>query len=300
MCNLGKRQRSYVTIEVHSDDEDSLGCLACPLVRFISPCTNKRFLGKVSSSLMAQAVANAHGHANVRFSPEIISIRNNPFTATRTYSDQRMENGENVGYPITAECTIARDNEGRVHYEMAFESVENGKLVIGGFDIQIYDPVAHTLSRYFAKADHSLPSEPTAEVRKLKLMRELTEPLPAPVPKDQGETNGSAATEESNTKNEASDSPPVVFILTKDNLPVQSVDGMSAVIHRTILKYGEKQQFFLIQEEWLSPDYALDIRRTVLRETMGNETVETKNIVPGPPALALFEIPPGYVIQLKH
>lgn len=117
---------------------------------------------KVDSSLMGQAVANAHGRANVSFFPAIISIRNKPFTATRTYSDQSMENGENVGDPITAEWTIARDDKGRVHYEMAFESMEKGKLVIGGFDIQIYDPVAHTLTRYFAKADHSLPSEPTA------------------------------------------------------------------------------------------------------------------------------------------
>jgi hypothetical protein len=92
---------------------------------------------KVYSSLMAQAVANLFGHANVSFSPEIISILQKPFTATRTYRDQRLENGENVGDPITAECTIARDDKGRVHYEMAFESVEKGKLVIGGFDIQI-------------------------------------------------------------------------------------------------------------------------------------------------------------------
>ena len=257
---------------------------------------------KVYLSLMAQADANAHGHSNVSFSPAIISIPNKPFTATRTYSDQRMQNGENVADPITAECTIARDDKGRVHYEMAFESKEKGKLVIGGFDIQIYDPVAHTMSRYFAKADHSLPSEPTAEVRKLKLMSELSKPLPAAAPKDQGEENGGAstATEESNTTNKASDPPPIIFVPTKDNLPVQPIDGIPAVIHRTILKYGEKQQFFQIQEDWLSPDYAMDIRRTVLRETIGNETIDTKDIVPGLPDLALFEIPPGYVIQLEH
>jgi hypothetical protein len=257
---------------------------------------------KVYSALFAQDVQNAHGHANVGFFPAIMSIPNKPFTATRTYSDQRMENGVNVGDPITAECTIARDDKGRIHYEMAFESMEGGKPVIGGFDIQIYNPVAHTWSRYIAKPDHSLPSEPIAEVRKLKLMSELVKPLPAAATKDQGDENvgASIATEESNTMNKASDPPPMIFIPTKDNLPVQSVNGISAVIHRTILKYGEKHQFFQIQEDWLSPDYAMDIRSTVLRETIGNETVETKDIVPGPPNLALFEIPPGYVIQLEH
>ena len=257
---------------------------------------------RVYSPLMGKAVANAHGHASVSFFPEIISIPNKPFTATRTYSNQRMENGENVGDPITAECTIARDDKGRVHYEIAFESMEEGKLVIGGFDIQIYDPVAHTLSRYFAKADHSLPLEPRAEVRKLKLMSEVAKTLPAAGPKDQGEENGgaSSATEESNSTKRASDPPPVIFIPTKDNLPVQSVNGIPAVIHRTILKYGEKQQFFQIREDWLSPVYAMDIRSSTLSETMGNKTVETKDIVPGPPDLALFEIPPGYVIELEH
>ncbi len=255
---------------------------------------------KVYFSLMAQDVANANGHANVGFSPAIISIPNKPFTATRTYSDQRMENGENVGDPITAECTIARDDKGRVHYETAFESKEKGKLVIGGFDIQIYDPVAHTLSRYFAKADHSLPSEPTAEVRKLKLMSELSKPLPAAAPEGEDNDGASAGTEESNPTNKASAPPPVIFVPTKDNLPKESIDGIPAVIHRTILKYGEKQQYFQIQEDWLSPDYAMDIRRTVLRETIGNETIEAKDIVPGQPDLALFEIPPGYVIQLVH
>jgi hypothetical protein len=66
------------------------------------------------------------------------------------------------------------------------------------------------------------------------------------------------------------------------------------------MKYGDKQQFFRIYEEWLSPDYGIDIRTTELRETEGIETVETKNIVPGPPDPRLFEIPPGYIIELEH
>jgi len=274
--------------------------LAVLLVSGLTAQTNGSW-EKVYSSLMGRAVANARGHANVSFSPEIMSIPQKPFTARRVYSDQRMENGESVGDPITAECTIARDNKGRVHYEMAFESIEKGRLVIGGFDIQIYDPVAHTVSRYFAKADHSLPLEPTAEVRKLKLMSELVKPLPTAEPKEQDQEDGGAstATEASNATNKASDPPAVIFIPTRDDLPVQWVDGIPAVIHRTILKYGEKLQFFQIQEEWLSPEYAMDIRRTVLRETIGDETVETKDIVPGTPDLTLFEIPPGYVIQFK-
>jgi hypothetical protein len=256
--------------------------------------------GRVYSSLMKR------GHGIVGF-PQIIAIPNKPFTATSIYTDQRMENGKNVGDPITAECTIARDDKGRIHSESPFESIEEGKLVIGGFDIYILDPVAHSWSRYFARADHSLPLEPTAKLRKPKLRNYwnprnfvIAEPLPTDLPKDQGEENDSPATQESNTKNDASDPAPVIFIPTKDNLPVQWVDGLSAVIRRTIMKYGDKQQFFRIYEEWLSLDYGIDIRTTELRETEGIETVETKNIVPGPPDPALFKIPPGYVIELEH
>ena len=247
-------------------------------------------------------------HCNLGLSPAILPIPNKPFTATRIYSDQRMENGQNVGDPITAEYTIARDDKGRIRYETLSESIEKGKFVISEFHIVICDPVAHSLSRYSARADHSLPSEPTAKVIKRKMSHYwnprdfviVEEPLPTALPEDQGEESDSLATQESNTKNKASDPAPGIFVLTKDNLPVQWVDGLSAVIRRTIMKYGDKQQFFRIYEEWLSPDCGIDIRTTELRETEGIETVETKNIVPGPPDPALFKIPPGYVIELEH
>jgi hypothetical protein len=278
-----------------------IACVVCLFVFWVSAVraqTNGTW-EKVYSSLMAQAEKNAHGHANVGFSPEIISIQHKPFAATRTYSDERMEDGKTVGDPIRAEWTIARDDKGRIHYEMAFESKEKGQLVIGGFDIQIYDPVAHTLTRYFAKADHSLPTEPKAEVRKLKLMSELTKPLPAAAPKDQGEEipDASPASGQSHPMNKAP-APAISIVPTKDDLPVQSIDGIRAVIHRTVLKYGDKQQFVQIQDDWLSPEFALDMRQVVLRETTGKQTVETKDIVAGDPDPALFEVPAGYVTQL--
>ena len=253
---------------------------------------------KVHSKLRAKEVANARGYATVGFSPEIMSIPHKPFTATRTYNDQHTKNGENAGDPITAECTIARDDKGRIHYEMAFEREEKGLPVIG-FDIQIYDPVAQTLTRYFAKADHSLPSEPQAEVRKLDLMSDLMKQSLASAPKDEGEemVPALAAAEETKAVPPAAQSA-VTIVPTKDNLPVQRLDGIPVAIDRTIVKYGDKQQFLMIQDNWFSPDWAIDIRMTVLRENFGKQTFETKNIVSGEPDPALFEIPPGYVIDL--
>jgi hypothetical protein len=53
-----------------------------------------------------------------------------------------------------------------------------------------------------------------------------------------------------------------------------------------------------IRENWLSPEYALDMRQVVLRETIGQEKVETRDIVPGEPDPALFQIPPGYITRV--
>ncbi len=288
-----------------------LVCLALVSSSIVDAQTSGQW-EKIYSALLAQDIQNAHGYSNVGFSPAIMSVTNNPFTATRTYTDQRMENGQNVGDPLTAECTIARDDKGRIHYEMAFESVENGKVVIGGFDVEIYDPVAHTTIRYFAKPDHSLPPEPVAEVRKLKLMSELQRPIP-PSPKAQSPDagNGPPASPDSISAIEQPPSPqepdaakkapvaPIKFIPTKDNLPAQYVNGYAAVIHRTILKYGDKEQYFQIQEDWFSPDYAIDLRNLQLRETLNKETIETKDIVQGAPDPELFEIPSGYRVRIE-
>ena len=276
-----------------------VACLAVLLVTAVTAQTTGSY-EKVHSSLMAQAEANAHGYGQVGFSPEILAIPQKPFTATRTYSYQRTENGKNVGERVTAECTIARDDKGRIHYEMACEACER-KEKIGGCAVHIYDPVAHTLTRYFARADHSLPSEPKANVRKLALMRELIgKSMSAATPKDEGEENIDAppATEEPKPTNQPPQSA-VAIVPTKDDLPVQWVDGMPAVIHRTVEKTGDKQQFVLIQDNWFSPDFAMDIRMIVLRET-GKQTFGTKDIVSGEPDPALFEIPPGYAIQLDR
>jgi hypothetical protein len=261
---------------------------------------------KAFLALMDQEVANGKGHETVGFNPFLISIPNKPFTATRTFTDQRQENGSDVGNPITASWTIARDDKGRVHYEMAVETKQDDRRVIGGFDIQIYDPVAQTITRYFTDGDHAPPAKPTAEVRKLKLMSEISKPLAPPPPRENENTEPSsalAAQEPSpampSEKSEPAKPAPVEFVPTKDNLPPQSIDGIPVVVHRIILKYGDNHQFIQIDEDWLSPDYGIDMRRTTLRESIGIETVETKDIIPGPPDPSLFEIPPAYIVQVE-
>jgi hypothetical protein len=256
---------------------------------------------KAFSEASAKSFANAHGYAGVGFSPAIMSIPDRPFTAKRLYSDKRKENDTDAG--VTAECTIARDTQGRVHYEMAFEGVQGDQLFIKSIDVEIYDPVAHQIIRYYTNADRSLPSEPIATIRNLRLMSELVKPLPpAPAKHEGGDTSTVADVtkpQPGETKQPAPP-PPVIFVPVKDNMPIESIDGIIVVGHRTIMKYGPQMQFFHIDETWFSPDFALDMRRTELRETIGTEIVETKDVVEGEPDPSLFRIPPGYFVRRER
>jgi len=285
-----------------------LGCLALLSASMLHAQDDNGIWNKAFSAASSRSSANAHGYADVGFAPAIMGIPHKPFTAKRTYSDQATNNGVNVGEPVTAEWTIARDDRGRVHYEMAYEGTRRGKTVIEGFDIQIYDPIAHTCLRYFANADHSLPANPTVTVQRLLPIGELSPPL-RPEPETDADKNASTSSspdlpssrqQELNQEAKTPENPPITFVHMKDNLPVQSINGIKVVGRNSVLRYGPKNQYFQIQQDWFSPEFALDMRQVLLRETMGTETVETKDVVEGEPDPALFRIPPGYIVQKEN
>jgi hypothetical protein len=235
-----------------------------------------------------------------------MSIPGKSFTAKRIYTDQPRGEGASPeeSARLSAEFTIARDEKGRVHYEMAFESVERGKLVIGGFDVQIYDPVAHKWARYFQTADRGLPAEPVAEVRMQERLSKIMNPPPlapeaklseepaseAALPAGSGPSPGELLADQA----ALADVPPDV------DLPKRSINGVAAVGLRNVIRYGKKGEFFQIQENWFSPEWAVDMRQIVLRETIGEQRVETREIVGGEPDPVLFEIPPGYKVRKER
>src|SRR5215831_4038430 len=126
----------------------------------------------------ARDTANANGYANTGFSPPLMSIRGRPFTATRVWREVLMPAGhesEENGQTLSAELTIARDSKGRIHTEMAFQDRSSSSHI--KLDVYIYDPVAHTLYRYFTTPDHALPAKPEAQLTHLQLMSELSGPI---------------------------------------------------------------------------------------------------------------------------
>lgn len=185
---------------------------------------------------------------------------------------------------------------------MAFDGVQGDQLFIKSIDVEIYDPVAHKVIRYYTNADRSLPSEPVATIRNLRLMSELAKPLP-PTPAKQeggGTLTADATKPQPGETEQPAPRPPVIFVPVKDNMRIESIDGIIVVGHRTIMKYGPQMQFFHIDETWFSPGFALDMRRTELRETIGTEIVETKDVVEGEPDPSLFRIPPGYIARRER
>jgi hypothetical protein len=250
---------------------------------------------KLHSQLLAKADANAHGYSHVGFNPEIMSIPGKPFTASRTFTDRSKQDGSDS--ELTAECIIARDSKGRVHYEMPFEKARKGQLVIAGISVQLYDPVEHTLTRYELSPDRSLPAEPIAQVRKLKLMSELSKPL-AETPQQHSEQDSQASDPPPETAAPSKPGPQVpVFVPTPDETGLQSFDGVAVAVHRVVMKTGPKHQFLHVRESDFSPEYAVDMRRVDVREPSGETVVETKNIVNGQPDAWLFQIPPGFEVR---
>src|SRR5579864_2382120 len=151
----------------------------------------------------ARDTANANGYANMGFAPPLMSIRGKPFTATRVWTDELTPAGQNSEGNIrtlSAELTIARDSKGRIHTEMAFQDGPNSSLV--KLDVYIYDPVAHTVYRYFTTPDHALPAKPEAHLTHLQLMSELSQPI-----QSTGDQKAAARpeSEPENTNNSAND-----------------------------------------------------------------------------------------------
>ena len=232
----------------------------------------------------AADINNARGYGNVGFNPDIMSIPGKPFTATRIYT----EAGSSV------EVTVARDKVGRVHYESA--APEGGPI-----GVVIYDPIAHTLSRYSIARDHGIDNDATATVTRLAPLGEMSRPAPssdqalssADNPAGDGGSTASGAT--------ASVAAPAATVPANKvpapaDLPQQVVNGIAAIGQRSVEKYGSEQQFFMIQEEWFSPEYAINLRQSVWRQNKLDSSVETRDLAAGDPDPDLFRVPGGYSI----
>ncbi|HTR65309.1 MAG TPA: hypothetical protein VMH85_06030 [Terriglobales bacterium] len=239
-------------------------------------------------------MANARGYINVGFNPDIMSVPGRPFTATRVYSERHVLPGASASADSvpSVEVTIARDRMGRVHYEST--TAQGGPI-----GVMIYDPVAHTIAEYSMTSDRGMPDDAVAKITKLTLATDMMGPVAQPDEStDETDAVGSTGLQAP---------PPVKYVTTAapavapklpapSDLPERSIHGVPALGYRTVQKYGDRQQSFMIQEDWFSPQYAINVRQDVLRQNTLESTVETRDVVPGDPDPDLFRVPGGYVV----
>ena len=137
-------------------------------------------------------------------------------------------------------------------------------------------------------------------------MSELVQPLPPAA--DSQKTAEESSPPSSSMPADSPDSIPdptaspaaAAALPAEQEFPEHSIAGVTVVGHRTILRYGKKQEYFQIEDNWFSPEFAWDMRQVILRETIGEVRVETRDIIPGEPDPSLFEVPPGYKVLPKR
>ena len=237
-------------------------------------------VGKAS----AQDLANAGGYSNVGFNPDVMSIPGKPFTATRVYTEHRGSAGDSEK---SVEVTIARDSLGRVHYESA--------AVAGGpIGVMIYDPVGHTISEYSISPQRGIDDDAVAKVTRLKPVGNLSHPIAS--------LQSAAAVSGASSELEAEAQPAAQIhsaapkAPAASDLPERSINGVRAIGYRTALNFASTG-LLMVQEDWFSPEYAINLRQMVLRQNTVESTVETRDVIPGEPDPDLFRVPGGYSIS---
>ena len=86
-------------------------------------------------------------------------------------------------------------------------------------------------------------------------------------------------------------------IPSTEDLGEKEIKGIRALGFRHVMPYGKSQQDYLIQDEWFSPEYAINVAYSSLRSNPHMKTsYELTSIVDGEPEPALFRVPAGYVV----
>jgi hypothetical protein len=251
--------------------------------------------------------ANAHGHSSISFNPAIYSIPDKPFTATRVYTFRKIlpeefnaqghfsRSSNSAAVPdLSEEVIVARDKVGRVHYETR-------RPARGEIAVMIYDPVAHTLSQYYLTADRGMPDDAVAKVTYFQLMSKLSRPITATPPDETSDPPADFVPQPGSPSSPAA-APSSIAAAKKidppsQDLPEQSINGIRVVGYRMVHKYGDKNQYLQIVEDWLSPEYLVNLRNDIVRESIGESTIETRDIIDGEPDPSLFHVPGGYLIR---
>jgi hypothetical protein len=65
-------------------------------------------------------------------------------------------------------------------------------------------------------------------------------------------------------------------------------------------KYGDHNQYLQVEDNRLSPEFLINLRNDIVRDSIGESTIETREIVDGEPDPSLFQIPGSYSIRKEN
>ena len=206
----------------------------------------------------------------IGFSPVILTIPGQPFTAQRVYT-QWDSNGDPNQPDVTTTVTIARDTQGRIHYESS--------LTPGIVEVIVSDPIAQLSFRYVSGQPASVQLVASNCTQQTATSASASQP-PA--------TNALAATP-----------PPIPAspTPTQQDLGTQTMQGA--------LAYGQQQTRYLtgpsglvtIQTvKWFAPTLGLNLQETSQYTGQANHTITTQQLQLGDPDPSLFTLPSGFTL----
>ena len=228
-----------------------------------------------TQALAAQAQYSAD-YATIGFVPAILTIPGQPFTAQRVYTQWDPTDGSPSNPDVTTTVTIARDNQGRIHFESS--------LTPGAVAITVSDPIAKVYYRYTAgqPASVQLVAAPCGNVAQANTAG-LATPVNQPAP----------------TSPAPAAAPPIPAspLPGKQDLGTQTIQGT--------LAYGQSNTTYLSldtvvktfqTEDWFSPSLGLNLHETTSTSGQATQSIETNQLQLGDPDPSLFVLPSGYTL----
>lgn len=259
---------------------------AAMLCAWISGCNAAPYPAAPPIATYEQAWTEAHkvqeaysrGYATVGYMPAIMTIPQRPFTAQRTYTEW-SQNGSPDAPVLTTEVTIARDREGRIHYESSRSSRE--------INVLISDPVDHFNYRYTIPRRPA--ANPKAEQCRQPRMRAITSSVASP---SLFHNAGFARGPQDQTAPQAPE--------RKDDLGTQDFEGVLAYGQRNLQtvsnQFGVRPMTI---ENWFSPDLGINLMEMHDIAGQNKYSVTTHDLVFAEPDATLFAPPPNYALPAQ-
>ena len=225
----------------------------------------------------------AAGYATWSFYSSLLMVPDKPFTAQRTFTYTAADKTGKLQPAAEAQTrtfTVARDSQGRIHYEFAGSPGTPAS-------VNIVDPVEHRMLRYEIPVAGGKRGE--AQVCTQPLMSEISRPS-TPTERVLGEQAALLAKAQ-----QAAVPPPL-----HEELGSKVIEGVQAVGQREssafALPDGTTRKFS--SESWFAAELGMNLVDLQANE-QGLRELRTHDVVAGEPDPALFRLPAGYTLAAE-